>query len=240
MQQIKREILNQEKYKSYYGYSEPKEYNVGFIPHKSGKYIIEIDSEIETVSQFSTAIQCLNVAKEEDEIEIHLQCNGGNVDAGGAFIHAIRKCPANIHIIATGGNHSYATHILLEADTFELSENFNSLIHNGGSGAIGNINEYHAKSDFDKKFIRDGFFSCYEGFLSNDEIEGVLRGDNIWLDAEAWVQRHDARNEYFKAKAEVYMKANMLVNENTTPEQELMFIEEVAPTPKRKPRAIKK
>lgn len=190
---------------SYYGYEAPKEYNVGFIPHKSGKYRIEIDACIEDVSQFSTAIQVLDIAREDDEVEIHLQSPGGNVDACGAFLHSMQKCPAQIHIIASGGCHSAATHILLMADSFELAENFNSLIHNGSAGAGGNINEYHAKSDFDKTFIRNHYWSIYEGFLSRQEFDDMMDGKNIWLDAATWVQRHDVRQKHFQAKYEAYL-----------------------------------
>lgn len=186
--------------KSYHdGYHQ--EFNVGFIPHKSGKYRIEIDGAIEHVSQFSTAIQVLGMATEEDEVEIHLSCcPGGSTNAGGTFIHAMQKCQAHIHIVAGGGNHSAATDILLMGDSYELASNFNSLIHNGSSGSIGNINEYFAQAAFDKEFIKEQQREILEGFLTPEEIEGVFRGDNIWLDAKGWHERSLKRQEYFQTK----------------------------------------
>lgn len=179
-----------------------RDYNVSYNPHKSGTYRIEIDDVINDVSQFSTAIQALQMAEEHDDVEIHLQCAGGNVDASGAFLHAMRKCRANIHIVASGGVHSAGTHILLEGDSFELAANFNSLIHNGSSGSIGNLNEYHSKSDFDKGFLRKQYFEIYEGFLSQKEFDDIMAGQNLWLDAEAWVTRAEARSKYFIDKIE--------------------------------------
>lgn len=199
----KKEHIN--KTRSNYSESYVPEYNVNFIPHRSGTYRIEIDTGITDVSQFSTAIQVLDMAKEEDEVEVHLQSPGGNVDACGAFIHALRKCRAPIHMVASGGVHSAGTHILLEADSFELAEGFNSLIHNGSSGAYGNINEYHAKSDFDKVFIYEHYKGIYEGFLSDKEFDGMMRGDNLWLNAKQWHDRAVKRMEHFKAKAEKLM-----------------------------------
>lgn len=205
MNQIKFERLNNKPSRSY-GYEIPREYNVGFVPHKSGIYRIEIDSAIEDVSQFSTAIQILGLAKEDDEVEVHLQSPGGNIDASGAFLHALRKCRAPIHMIASGGCHSAATHILLEADSFELADNFNSLVHNGQSGSVGNINEYHAKSDFDKKFLFEHYQSIYEGFLTDEEFKGVMRGDQIWLDAKGWYDRSILRQAHFQAKVDKLSK----------------------------------
>lgn len=178
------------------------QFNVSFFPHKSGVYRIEIGSAIEGVDQFSVAIQALQVAKEEDSIEIHLQCCGGDVNATGAFIHAMRKCEAKIHIVATGGCHSAATHILLEADSFELSENFNSLIHCGSTGAYGNLNEYHAQTEFDREFLNSWYKRVYEGFLTEEEIDNMLLGRDIWLDSKGWISRWDERNDYFKLKLE--------------------------------------
>jgi ATP-dependent protease ClpP protease subunit len=196
----KKDLIN--KTRSNYRESQAPEYNVNYIPHRSGTYRIEIDAGIEDVSQFSTAIQVLGMAKEDDEVEIHLQSPGGNVDACGAFLHALRKCRAPIHMVASGGVHSAGTHILLEADSFELAEGFNSLIHNGSSGSYGNINEYHAKSDFDKVFIYNHYQTIYEGFLSDEEFKGMMRGDNIWLNAKQWHDRALKRSEYYQAKFE--------------------------------------
>src|SRR5512133_52627 len=106
MNKIENNTLNKRQATSFYGFDEPREFSVGFYPHKSGKYVVEIDGAIEHVSQFSTAIQILDLAKEDDEVEIRLSCcPGGSVDAGDSMIHAMRKCEAPIHIIATGGTH---------------------------------------------------------------------------------------------------------------------------------------
>jgi ATP-dependent protease ClpP protease subunit len=192
-------ILN--KPKSSFGYDDwSNEFEVSFTPHKSGEYTINIDGDIQEVRQFTTAIRVLNLATEQDEITINLQTNGGSLDAGGALLHAMQKCVADIHIIATGGVHSMGTHILLAADSFELADNFSALIHNGSSGAGGNLNEYHAKSDFDKQFIRKQHYLAYEGFLTEDEFELLMIGQNIWLDAESWCERFEQRNQYFADK----------------------------------------
>lgn len=177
-----------------------KDFNVSFIPNKHGIYRIEIDDVITDVSQFSTAIQVLEMATEDDAIQIMLQSDGGNVDAGDAFLHAMANCEAHIHVTATGGCHSLATHILLQADSFSLSEGFLALCHNGSGGAVGNINEYMAKSIFDAEFRTRRFKSVYEGFLTEEEIDNMLKGQDIWLDAEAWCKRQEKRNEYFKNK----------------------------------------
>lgn len=204
MNQVKIEKLNQQR--SSYGCDEHKEFAVGFVPHRSGTYRIEISGDIEHVDQFSTAIQVLEQAKEEDEVVIYLQTNGGSVDAGEAFIHAMRKCAAPIHIVATGGVHSMGTHILMEGDSLELSSGFNALIHGGSNGAYGTVNEYMTKSVFDANFRVRQFKEAYEGMFSNKELEDILAGKDYWLDGPGWLERAQKRSEYFRAKFEEQMR----------------------------------
>lgn len=201
---LKFERMNEQR--SHYGNDEPKEFMVGYTPHRTGTYRIEVSGDIETVDQFSTAIQALEQAKEDDDVVVYLQTNGGSVDAGEAFIHALRKCAAPIHMVATGGVHSMGTHLLLEADSFELSSGFHALVHCGSDGAYGRVNEYHSKSAFDADFRVRQFKEAYEGMLSNKEIEDVLSGRDLWLDAANWADRAEKRSEYFRAKYEAKMK----------------------------------
>ncbi len=203
MQEIK--YLNSRPKRGYEDGS-PAEFLVGFTPHRSGTYRIEIDNVLESVSQFSTAIQILEQAKEEDEVVIYLQTYGGSVNAGEAFIHAMRKCAAPIHIVATGGVHSMGTCILIEGDSIELSYGFNACLHCGSDGAGGNVNEYMAKSKFDHEFKTRQFRESYEGFLTEKELDAMLDGKDIWLDAEGWMKRAMKRSEYFKAKFEEQTK----------------------------------
>lgn len=192
----------------YFYEEEPREFYVSFYPHKSGTYKIEIDGAIESVSQFSSAIHALGMAKEDDEIEIHLSnCPGGGVDATDSLIHAIRKCQSNVHIIASGGCHSMASHILLEADSFELANGFSSLIHCGSTGNWGNVNEVRAQNKFDEDFRVRRFKEAYEGFLTPKEIDDMLDGKDIWLDATQWVERATNRLQYFTKKVEDMQKA---------------------------------
>lgn len=204
MNQVKIERLNQKR--SSNGSDGYQEFAVGYIPHRSGTYRIEISGDIEHVDQFSTAIQVLEQAKEEDEVVIYLQTNGGSVDAGEAFIHAMRKCEAPIHIVATGGVHSMGTHILMEGDSLELSSGFNALVHCGSNGAYGTAYEYHTKSAFDADFRVRQFREAYEGMFSAKEIDDILAGKDYWLDGQGWMDRAMKRSEYFKNKFEKQMK----------------------------------
>ncbi len=175
-------------------------FDVSYIPVRAGTYIINLNRTIEDVSQFEYAIQAMNMAGEEDEIEIRLQSPGGSMDATDAFIHAMNGCKAHIHTVATGNCSSAASAILLNSISFELSDGFSSLIHCGSLGAGGAYNEFAASTNFYNKFMPSWVRRTYAGFLTDLEIENLILGRDVWLSAEDWIERHGKRNEWMAAK----------------------------------------
>lgn len=188
--------------KSFYpGYNEPREFNA-YMRVKSKKVVIEIDGEIESSSQFRLAIAAMSETDEGDTVIINLQSPGGSMDATDSILHAMKQCDAHIHVIATGNCSSAATFILLECDSFELSDNFNALIHCGSVGAAGNTNEFRKSSVFYNNYMEKTMRDAYKGMLSEEELVAMLNGQDIWLDAQAWCDRYEARYRYFVEKAE--------------------------------------
>lgn len=184
-----------------------EEFSCNFIPDKSGTYVIEIDSAITSPKQFSTAIQILGMAKEDDTIEVRItDCPGGSVGATDGLLHAMRKCQAHIHMIAAGAVHSMGSVILLEADSFELAAGFHSLIHCGSWGCYGNANEVIAQSKFDADWRVRKFRETYEGFLTDKELDEQMIGGQLWLEDKTWMDRAQVRSEYFKKKYEKMLK----------------------------------
>lgn len=195
------------KKRSSHDNDETQEFSCNFIPDKSGTYIIEIDGAIHSPKQFSTAVHILGMAKEDDSIEVRItDCPGGSIGATDGFLHAIRKCQAHIHMVAAGGVHSMGSMILLEADSFELAGGFNSLIHCGSGGSYGNMNEVRVQNKFDEEFYVRKFKEAYEAFLTPKELNDMLEGKDIWLDAQGWVERAERRAIHFKAKYEKMLK----------------------------------
>lgn len=180
---------------------------VMYQPAKAGTFKVKIHSGIYSPDQFIYAIQALESADEQNDVEISLQCPGGSLDATDLLIHAMRKCEGHIHIVASGNCSSAASLILLEADSFELTQNFSSTIHCGSLGYGGNFNEYRQQTVFSNKFMERVMRQSYEGFLSTQEIDAMLDGKDIILDAEQWCERAQNRLDYFKKKVEDFEAA---------------------------------
>jgi len=94
---------------------------------------------IESQLDLEQGIAALYAAEENDQVVIHLNCDGGNADVGDSFLYAMGKCKAPIHCIVTGRAASLATFILLEADSYEISPFATILCHSASYGSVGKM-----------------------------------------------------------------------------------------------------
>ena len=189
---------------------EPEEFAVTYTPIRSGTFNIYLVDAIETPRQFINAIEVLQTASEKDTVYIHLQTPGGSLDATDTFIQAMRECEAKIIVKASGGVHSAGTVILLEADEFTLSQNFNCLIHNGSCGAGGKFSDFKVQARHTEEYMERVMRSTYRGFLTEEEITALLEGKDFWFFAEEFGERFELRNALMM---EEYEKAEAALNE---------------------------
>lgn len=199
--------MEQKQTKMYSGEDGYDHFPISYEPIKCGTFHIYLFGQIVSPQQFISAIEVMRSASENDRIMIHLQSCGGSLDATDTFLQAMHECQAEIVVKASGGVHSAGTLILLAADSFMLSDNFSSLIHNGSCGSIGKFSDYRTETAFTAKWMERVMRNAYEGFLTDDEISDVIKGIDIWLDAEEWIERHEARNDYIQEKMEEFHSA---------------------------------
>lgn len=182
-----------------YGYST--EFAVTYTPIQSGVFHIYLFGEIEASEQFISAIEALQAASENDTVVLHLSTIGGSLDATDTFIMAMEDCVAKIIVRASGGVHSAGTVILMHADEFYLSENFNALIHNGSVGVGGKTSDFKAQAKYTMGYMDKVMRRAYDGFLTPKEIEDLIDGKDIWLDAEGFGKRFEIRQALLAERA---------------------------------------
>lgn len=213
---------------------------VTYTPVRAGVFNIYLFGPIYDAMQFIPAIEVLNAANEGDTVIINLSTPGGSLDATDTLLAAMRECEARIVVKATGGVHSAGSIILLNADEFTLSENFNCLIHNGSLGSGGAFNVWKAESKHKERYMEKVMRQTYAGFLTEAEIEELLDGKDFWLDAAEFVRRYELRNDLMRAniaetQGQIADVIAMLQNVGKAEEEP---VKEPA-KPKRKPRTKK-
>lgn len=172
-----------------------EEIQVQFFQNKSGTYVADLFGYINSPAQFSQIVTVLNNMRPDDELVINLCSLGGSLSAISSLLHAINKTEGNVHICATGSNASASTLVLLSGHSFELSEDFEALIHNGSFGIGGNFNEMRVQANFALGHMEKILRNHYQGFLSDFEIEEMLKGVDIVMGPEEWYNRATSRIE---------------------------------------------
>ena len=170
----------------------------GYQVHNDDK--IFLYGPIETSFDFADAIEALSRCERDDTVTIYLSSPGGCVSAVDALLHAIKTAQDKgvvVHCIASGLCASAATFVLLECTSFELSNGFHALIHNGSLGDGGAFNQFRASTAFYLKYMEERLRDVYQFFLTEEELNAVMDGKDIWLTPEEWGERYDKRNEAY-------------------------------------------
>jgi len=211
---------NKPKSEMSYGYYTAPEAPVTYQRREGGTFVANIFGYIEEPAQYADLMSALEMMEEHDDMVINLQSGGGCVSTTDMLVHSLRKTKGHVHFIATGQIASAATILLLEAHSFELSENFAAMCHCGSTGAHGTLSEFRQAAPFQAKYMEKLIRNTYKGFLTDAEIESMIDGKDVYLDAEQWLDRSEKRNEYYKAETEKLVEAmNKAAEREATPEK---------------------
>lgn len=191
----------------------PDAFQISYKPVNAGIFNLYLYGPIEDAEQFIPAIEALDNAGENDIFRIYLSTDGGNLDATDTFLDAMRKTAARVVVFASGGVHSAGTVILLNADEFFLSDNFNALIHNGGCGAGGKYSDFKAHAQHNVRYMETVIRDTYAGFLNDDELDALVDGKDFWMDAAEFGERFERRNEFIGARMAVMQALDDIAEE---------------------------
>ena len=150
---------------------------------------------IQDLNEFIDFLRAVRNAKADDTVAIHINCYGGDVDVAFNIIDVLNATEANTVAYVEGLCASAATMIMLAAKQVEITEHAHLMIHAWSSCSIGKWNEQLAEFEFSKDWFQRKFRNIYKNFLTEDEIDQVLAGTDMYLDAEDTVKRINKARE---------------------------------------------
>lgn len=209
-------------------YGVYNEFPVTYTPIRSGIFKLYLNGPIYDPNQFVGHMEAFEAAGEDDEVHIYLTTPGGSMDATDTFLNAMHACKARVVIHASGGCHSCGSIILLHANEFTLSENFNALIHNGSTGAGGDLNKFKASAKHSAEYMERVMRRTYEGFLTPYELDAMIEGKDFWMDGAEWMRRHEVRMQHYRAKMQAAQQLGNVGEAEEEPQE--------APPPRRRRR----
>ncbi len=137
-------------------------------------------------------IHRIKMAGPEDIIYIYLNTQGGHVNTGVQIINAMQVSQAHIITVLEGEVASLGTLIFLSGDEFIVHDNCLFMIHNFSGGTQGKGHEQAAAVHGTIKWFTKLARRIYIPFLTEDELDRIIRGEDFWMDSD------DVRNRLTK------------------------------------------
>lgn len=144
---------------------------------------------------------------EHDVIMLHINSQGGDASTAIQFMRAMVDCQGTVIASVEGNCMSAATMIFLSADVFQVSEHSMFMFHNYSGFSYGKGGEMFDSITHERKWSKGLLESCYKDFLTQDEINSMLDGKDIWMDADEAADRLVKRAELREKQEEEEEKA---------------------------------
>lgn len=165
-------------------------YNISQMQQSYNSFIVRLHSSIASPSEYSNLFNLFDNAGEGDHILLDICSPGGALDTAILIRRAIQSCDAVVTCRIGPTCSSAAGAIALAADNFEVGYDSNMMVHTASLGyGYGKVHDLHAHSEHNMKQISRFVREVYEGFLTEEEIEDVLRGRELFLDSDELSER---------------------------------------------------
>lgn len=150
---------------------------------------------IEGTKKYIDLLNTINKLNSQDEINIHINCPGGNCDTAFQIYDALKKTQGKVNIFGDGLIASAATFIMMCGDTITLSPHTYVMCHGYTWGVWGKCNEVESEHKFVEPWMKRQFADVYRGFLTDAEIELLLGGKDYWFDSTEATARIEVAKE---------------------------------------------
>lgn len=166
------------------------------------EFHVRLARPITEVDDFDDEFQMLASAGDNDLIRFDIVTPGGSMDTAHMLCRAIHRTAA--HTVAYIGPTcaSAGTAIALACEEWEIDEMSSFMIHTGSYGYVGMAPHVKANVEHNDKMMDRFVRSTYAGFLSEEEIERVLDGREMYFEGEELANRLVAFSQYRDAMRE--------------------------------------
>lgn len=145
---------------------------------------LHLDEEIREPKYYRYIFDELESLTENCIVRIRVNTTGGSLTGAFAILEAIENTRATVYCHIVGDCHSAGSIIALSCPYISVGKNASMLIHAPSYGNSGKANDISKQSlHYTEQFVVL-YNEVYKDFLSEAEIKEVLKGNDIWLNAE--------------------------------------------------------
>lgn len=133
----------------------------------------------------------LRTCRPEDRFLLRFNSGGGQVRTGNQILNAINECEGMTIGFIEHDCGSMCTFLFLACDTWGVSKYAEWFSHTVSGGNYGKESETFEASQFLRRQTHKRIREEYRNFLTETEIEKILTGTDIYLDADEILERLD-------------------------------------------------
>ena len=174
----------------------PHQSSIYGVPYGGMRYIVNLTDDFDIPRSFDEVIALLANATEDDEITWNIVSSGGYIDSLEMLLAWKEMCVAKqTHVLTSSASSAATAFFLSPADQYLVFDTASFMIHESNYGAGGTASNVRRHTEHvDKKndkFIRN----TYKDFLTPEEIDDVLKGVEVYLDADQIRDRLNQREQ---------------------------------------------
>ncbi len=149
---------------------------------------IYIDRELGTPDEYRAVFNALQKAQEYDVVKMVLNTQGGCLDTAMQLYHYLLETQATTYAEIHNA-YSAGAIIALACDEIEVARYGSMMIHSIIVQSFGKMHEMDQQVTFTHKHAHSILSDVFDGFLTNKEIQSVIKGKDIWLSEAEIVKR---------------------------------------------------
>ncbi|QHZ59876.1 ATP-dependent protease [Alteromonas phage vB_AmeM_PT11-V22] len=171
------------------------------------KHVFDTPEYIEHLSQFQQLIDVCEEAHQDEVIILNVMCNGGRFDVTTRVYNALMHTEATVLTINQNSAASGGSILLLAGDQIGYSPFSTTMIHTSTLGKYPDkLPEIKGGVDNHDTALRDFYKQVYTGFLTEEELEDVLKGQPLYVYDDEHHERLERLFEYRKSLQEEFQE----------------------------------
>jgi ATP-dependent protease ClpP protease subunit len=174
-----------------------------YIFQEENKFSVYINKAIGAPSRYTELFDLLQSATENEHIDFFLNTVGGRLDTTAQLVAMMDNTRASTSCHILGPVMSAGTLIALAADDLSVSAFGYMMIHNASGGTPWDkVNLTAQYANHSKSWCEGIFRKVYASFLTEDEIDRLIKNEDFYFDQEEILNRWETVLETRESLAE--------------------------------------
>jgi ATP-dependent protease ClpP protease subunit len=156
---------------------------------------VSIDEPIREPKYYRAIAEEITNLGQHDTVQFRVNSPGGRLDGLVVLLNAIENTEADVVCFIEGECHSAASILALHCPNVIISPYASMMVHHVSYGTAGKDSDVVSMVMHNTAYCKELFMDTYQYFLSEQEIQDVLNGKEIWLRANDIKERLERRAE---------------------------------------------